>query len=138
MLSLTAAPPAADRQASIITGAQTRRETPILDFILAPFSSLAGSRHARVAGLVWGNLQPSGTICYVAKAARCSSLAVASAALYCKCSISIHEGIYMHSQATLLVFIPYNAQRSSPLVQLMMGLLKGAELVVKKSTFVLI
>lgn len=27
------------------------------------------------------------------------------AALYCKYAISIHEGIYMHSQATLLVFI---------------------------------
>lgn len=29
-------------------------------------------------------------------------------ALYCKCAISIHEGIYMHSQATLLVFISHS------------------------------
>lgn len=34
------------------------------------------------------------------------------AALYFKCAISIHEGIYMHSQAQLLVFISYNAQQS--------------------------
>lgn len=35
------------------------------------------------------------------------------AALYCKCAISIHEGIYMHSQATLLVFIPHIAHSKS-------------------------
>lgn len=33
-------------------------------------------------------------------------------ALYCKCAISIHEGIYMHSPAILLVFITYTAQQS--------------------------
>lgn len=30
-------------------------------------------------------------------------------ALYCKCAISIHEGIYMHFQATLSVFISHVA-----------------------------
>lgn len=34
-------------------------------------------------------------------------------ALYCKCAISIHEGIYMHSQATLLVFISRVAHSKS-------------------------
>lgn len=35
------------------------------------------------------------------------------AALYCKCAINIHEGIYMHSQATLLVFISHVAHSRS-------------------------
>lgn len=35
------------------------------------------------------------------------------AALYCKCAISIHEGIYMHSQAALLVFISHVAHSKS-------------------------
>lgn len=34
-------------------------------------------------------------------------------ALYCKCAISIHEGIYMHSQVMLLVFILHIAHRKS-------------------------
>lgn len=36
-----------------------------------------------------------------------------SAALYCKCAISIHEGIYMHSQAMLPVFISCGAHCES-------------------------
>lgn len=35
------------------------------------------------------------------------------ASLYCKCAISIHEGIYMHSRAALLVFVSHVAHRKS-------------------------
>lgn len=35
------------------------------------------------------------------------------ASLYCKCAISIHEGVYMHSQAALLVSVSHVAHDKS-------------------------
>ena len=49
---------------------------------LSPFCSATGSHHGRVAGLVWGNLQPDATICYVANAL-CSSSFTFSNTLLC-------------------------------------------------------
>ncbi len=48
-------------------------------------------------------------------------------ALYCKCAISIHEGIYMHSQVTLPVFIidTLHTAKVMAFSQVMMALLKG-------------
>lgn len=82
--------PQADRQALIITPLQQHTKLlesspPIIAWpklsekdthpwlhpppsSLSPFASLTGSHHGRVAGLAWGNLQPSPTICYVANA----------------------------------------------------------------------
>ena len=84
-------------------------------FALPPrFSSPAGSHRGGVGGLVRANLQPDVTICYVAKAWCSSSFTFRErAALYCKCAINIHEGIYMHSPATLLVFISHVAHSKS-------------------------